>query len=234
MSALRTIFWVIFIISIPVFLISSTVVLEFNCLPFYEYAYQKYHINEVTGFTNEQLLMITRHLIQFFNGKADSAQLMLEKNGKPVYLFHDYEIQHLNEVRVLFRYTFQVMIIALIFFFLYLVFTRLSRVKKKWYYFWKGLMNGNFLTLGLLFGLGITVLVGFHSLFTKFHYLVFGDPASSPWMLDPRTDHLVMMYPLNFWQDATILGIGTIIAAALLMSLISFIVLRKYRHRRSY
>ncbi|HOF03971.1 MAG TPA: hypothetical protein PLT58_08420, partial [Atribacterota bacterium] len=67
-----------------------------------------------------------------------------------------------------------------------------------------------------------------------FHYLVFGDPASSPWMLDPRTDHLVMMYPLNFWQDATILGIGTIIAAALLMSLISFIALRKYRHRRSY
>jgi len=233
-NILRVIFWIIFIISIPLLLISSTVVLELNFLPFYEYAYQKYHISEATGFANDQLMVITRHLIQFFNDKITTVQLMIENNGKPMYLFHDYEIEHLNDVKVLFRYTFQVLIVTLLYCLGYLCFTRVNQNKKKWYYFWKGLRKGNILTLVLLLGLGIAIFFGFHSLFTKFHYLVFGDPRNSPWMLDPRTDYLIMMYPLNFWQDAVILGIGVMIFTALLLIFISSIALIKYRKRIRY
>jgi len=215
-------------------LISSAVVLELDFLPFYEYAYQKYHISEVTGFTNDQLMVITRHLIQFFNDKVAHAQLMIENNGKPMYLFHVYEIEHLNDVKVLFHYAFQVLIVTLLYCLGYLLFTMVSRNRKKWYYFWKGLRNGNILTLGSLLGLGIAIFFGFHNLFTKFHYLVFGDPRNSPWMLDPKTDYLIRMYPLNFWQDAVILGIGMVILTALLLIFISSIVLISYRKRIRY
>ncbi len=233
MNNLRITFWFIFIISIPILLISSTVVLELNFLPFYEYAYQKYHISEVTGFTNNQLMKITRHLIQFFNGKINHVQLMVEKNGKSIYLFHEYEIEHLNDVKVLFRYTFQALRVSLLCCLVYLFFTMVSRNKKKWYYFWQALRKGNLLTLVLLLILGVGVFFGFHNLFIRFHYLVFGDPQSSPWMLDPRTDYLIMMYPLNFWQDAALLGIGMIIFTALLLIVISSLVLGRYhsRHR---
>ena len=229
MKILRTFFWWLFVLCIPLLLISSTVVLEINCLPFYEHAYQKYHISEVTGFDNKQLMIITRHLIQFFNDKVESPQLMVEKDGKPIYLFHDYEIQHLNDVQVLFQRVYQVQMITMFYFLAYLLFVVLSRNKKRWLYFWKGLRNGNILTLGLLLISGIALLFGFHSLFTKFHYLVFGDPQSSPWMLDPRTDYLIMMYPLGFWQDAVFFGIAIILITVFLLIGISSLFLRRYR-----
>ncbi|MFZ2330482.1 MAG: TIGR01906 family membrane protein [Atribacterota bacterium] len=234
MNILRNIFWFIFIISIPMLLVSSVVVLELNCLPFYEYAYQKYHISEVTGFTDEQLMRITRHLIQFFNGKVENVQLMMEKKGKPLYLFRSREIEHLNDVKVLFHHTFQVLIITLLCFVTYLIFTIVRRDRNRWYHFWKSLRGGNILTVGLLLVLGIFVFFGFYQLFLQFHYLVFGDPASSPWMLDSRTDHLIMMYPLNFWQDAAILGIGAIVIIALIFILISSIALLGYRRKSRY
>lgn len=232
MNNLRTIFFFLFIVSIPILLVSSAIVFELNLLPFYEYAYQKYHINQVTGFSDDQLMKITRHLIQFFNGKINHVQLMVEKDGKPIYLFHDYEIKHLNDVKVLFRYTFQALLLSLVYFLGYLFFTIVSRNKRKWYYFWQGLRKGSLLAIGLLLILGVSVFFGFQELFIRFHYLVFGDPQNSPWMLDPRTDYLIMMYPLNFWQDAAILGIGIIITTALVLIVVSSIASRRYVIKR--
>ncbi len=234
MGAIRTVLWWIFIFSIPFLLISATVKVEVHCLPFYQYQYEKNHISEITGFTNVQLMMITRHLIQFFNGKVGSAQLMIEKNGKPVYLFHDHEIVHLNDVKVLFEKTFLILLVASIYFFCFLLFTMLSSNKNKWYSFWKGLRNGNALTLALLIIFSVGVLIGFHNLFTRFHYLVFGDPQSSPWILDPRTDHLVMMYPLNFWQDATMVGVGLVVIISLALIVISSFGMLGTRRRNRY
>lgn len=231
MKLIRTIFWWIFVFSIPVLLITAAVKVEIGCLPFYQYQYEKNYISQVTGFTNDQLMNITRHLIQFFAGKNDNVQLMVEKQGKPIYLFHDYEIVHLNDVKLLFGYTFQVLIVALVCFFLYLLLTIIIADKKKWYYFWSGLRTGNILTIALLLIFGSAVLFGFHSLFTKFHYLVFGDPQNSPWLLDPRTDHLVMMYPLSFWQDSALLGVGLVITTAFLLILISSLALYIYRNK---
>ena len=233
-STLRTILWLIFIISIPLLLISSTALLEMNCLPFYEYAYQKYHISEVTGFSDEQLMGITRHLVQFFNDKIANPQLMLENQGKPMYLFHDYEITHLQDVKMLFYYSFYVALVTLAYGVGYLLFTRMSGGKKRWNYFWRGVRNGNILTLVLLINLGMATMFGFYNIFIKFHYLVFGDPQSSPWMLNPLTDYLVMMYPLNFWQDAAILGIGITAGVALLMSFISIIGVNRTAARGRY
>lgn len=229
MKILRILFWWLFVLCIPLLLISSTAVLEINCLPFYEHAYQKYHISEVTGFDNKQLMIITRHLIQFFNGKVGSPQLMVEKDGKPIYLFHDYEIKHLNDVKVLFQRVYQIQLITMFYFLCYLLFVVLGRDKKRRLYFWKGLRNGNILTLGLLLISGVALFFGFHNLFTKFHYLVFGDPQNSPWMLNPKTDYLIMMYPLGFWQDAVLLGIAIILITTFILIGISSLFLRRYR-----
>ena len=223
--------WVLVLI-IPLMLISSVAKVEMQFLSFYQYQYEKNGISEITGFSNEELMLITRHLVQFFNNKADSAQLIVEKKSKPFYLFHDYEIEHLNDVKTLFHSLFQVLIITLSYFTAYLIFTMVSRNKNRWYYFWKGLRNGNILTLVLLIALGVVVFLGFNNIFIKFHYLVFGDPASSPWILDPRTDYLIMMYPLNFWQDAVVMGIAVISIVALLLALMSSLLLPSYRRRR--
>ena len=232
MKIIRILLWWIFIISIPVLLISTVVRVEIQFLPFYEYEYEKYNISEVTGFDAEQLKVITRHLIQFFNGKVESPQLIVEKDQDPMYLFHDYEIEHLEDVKDLFQYIFQIQIISLIYFLSYLLFIIIGKKPKYWLHFWKGLRNGAILTIGSLVILGVFIFLGFHRLFVQFHYLVFGDPQNSPWILDPRTDYLVMMYPLNFWQDAAILGIVTIFSVAILCIGLCWIFLKKYRYTK--
>ncbi len=232
MKIIHVFLWWIFILSIPVLLISSTVRLEINCLPFYEYEYQKNNIREVTGFDNQQLAVITRHIIQYFNGKLESAQFIVEKNNKPMYLFHNHEIVHLEDVKEIFQYVFIIQSIALGYFFFYLLINLIFRRKNKLIYFWRGLKIGSTLNIILLAVLGIGMFAGFHSLFIQFHYLVFGDPQSSPWILDPRTDHLVMMYPLNFWQDAAFFGVIAIIAVSVILILLSWLFLLGYRRRR--
>lgn len=229
MKIIYVILWWIFILSIPLLLVSATISTELHCLPFYEYAYQKYHISEITGFDAQQLRIITRHLIQFFTGKVKNVQLIVEKNHHPIYLFHDYEIKHLEDVKYLFQIIFTVLIICLLYFLLYLFFIVFTKNRKRWFHFWKGLRNGSILTIGILVALGISMLFGFHQVFIQFHYLVFGDPQNSPWILDPRIDHLVMIYPLNFWQDAAILGISVIIVTAIVLSGLCWIFLKRYR-----
>ena len=232
MRITHTILSWVFVIIIPLMLISAVAKVGMQCIPFYQYQYEKNHISEVTGLSKAELMLITRHLIQFFNNKVESAQLMVEKDGKPFLLFHDYEVEHLNDVKVLFHGLSQVLIISLFYFIAYLIFIMISRNKNRWYYFWKGLRNGNILTLVLLITLSAAISFGFYNIFFKFHYLVFGDPASSPWILDARTDYLIMMYPLNFWQDAIVLGIVVIIITALFLALISSLLLPAYRRRR--
>src|SRR5690606_30479210 len=140
--------------------------------------YEKNNIKQVTGFDDHQLGIITRHLIQYFNGKVESPQLVVEKNGETMHLFHDHEIVHLEDVKEVFQYVFKVHYIAMAYFVFYLLVNILFRKKQKLLYFWKGLRNGSILTILLLIILGIGMFVGFHNLFIQFHYLVFGDPQN--------------------------------------------------------
>jgi integral membrane protein (TIGR01906 family) len=232
LKIIRVILWWIFILSIPVLLVSTVIRVEVQFLPFYEYEYEKNNISQVTGFDNRQLGIITRHLIQYFNGKVESPQLVVEKDNETMHLFHDHEIVHLEDVKEVFGYVFKIHYIAMAYFVFYLLVNILCRKKQKLVYFWKGLRNGSILTILLLVILGIGMFVGFHNLFIQFHYLVFGDPQSSPWILDPRTDHLVMMYPLNFWQDAAIFGAVAIIAVSVILVILSWLLSLGYRHNR--
>ena len=56
--------------------------------------------------------------------------------------------------------------------------------------------------IGALLGLaGLLSLVDFSQAFVTFHELAFSNDL---WILDPRTDYLIMLYPEGFWLDATL------------------------------
>ena len=63
------------------------------------------------------------------------------------------------------------------------------------------LLRGGLLTLAIVAAVGLFALVGFDSLFLLFHRVSF---ANNLWQLDPRTDYLLIMFPLGFWFDATV------------------------------
>jgi len=60
----------------------------------------------------------------------------------------------------------------------------------------------------------------------QFHLISF---ANDFWMLDPRTDRLVQMFPDGFWFDVALgVGIATLVQAVL-VALLGYIVLRLSR-----
>ena len=60
---------------------------------------------------------------------------------------------------------------------------------------------GGVLTVVLLGLAGLLSLVDFSQAFVRFHELAFSNDL---WILDPRTDYLIMLYPEGFWLDATL------------------------------
>ena len=88
-------------------------------------------------------------------------------------------------------------------------------------------------TLIIVVGVGLFALVGFDTLFLKFHQLSF---ANDFWQLDPRTDFLVMLFPQDFWFDATMWVALRTIVATLIISALSggyLVYLRKRGQERS-
>ena len=58
---------------------------------------------------------------------------------------------------------------------------------------------GGSATIGLIVAFGLLALAGFEAMFTIFHQISF---ANDLWLLDPRRDYLLMLFPLGFWFDA--------------------------------
>ena len=74
---------------------------------------------------------------------------------------------------------------------------------------------GGCLTLGLVVAVGLFALTGFYSLFLKFHQLSF---ANDFWLLDPRTDYLLLLFPQGFWFDVTMRVVALVVAAAAVLT----------------
>jgi integral membrane protein (TIGR01906 family) len=57
------------------------------------------------------------------------------------------------------------------------------------------------LMVGLVVLVAVLSLLDFDALWTRFHQIAFRNDL---WLLDPRTDYLIMLFPEPFWFTATI------------------------------
>ena len=59
--------------------------------------------------------------------------------------------------------------------------------------------------------MGIVALVGFDGAWNQLHEILF---TNDLWLLDPRTDRLIQMFPETFWAEATFIVVGMALAEA--------------------
>ena len=72
------------------------------------------------------------------------------------------------------------------------------------------------MTLISVFLVGLVAIASFEQLFLLFHRLSF---ANDLWILDPRTDYLLILFPGGFWFDATMrVALTSVLGAVLLLS----------------
>lgn len=234
---IKVAYW-LFVICFPLLLLTSTIRLAVGNTHIYEYGFDKYEVSEVTGIDRAQLSTIAKRLTDYFKSKAATPQMIVvNRYGKEFELFHDYELIHLEDVKRWFQIDFLLQEVAIGYIAVYVPLFLLWK-RSKWQNLLKGITRGSAFILIAAAIVGITsLLINFDQAFVDFHYLVFGNPSSSFWMLDPSKDYLIMLFPEGFWQDvALFLGIAIVGEGVLFGGLawaIPFVHQRRKRQHRN-
>ncbi len=172
-----------------------------NSLSLYTRGFQTYAVSETTGLSEEQLRQAAVTLIHYFNSLTESPQMtVVDSSGRQFELYHDYELIHLEDVKELFALNSTLQALSLL---LLVVIVAASLFFGRRLEVYRGLRNGALATLALLAITAMAFVVDFDWMFVTFHLVAFDNPF---WQLNPMTDYLIMLFPLGFWQDMSILA----------------------------
>lgn len=229
MSWLRVAGSVAFVLAVPLLLVLGNVrALVFDAR-LYQRAYEKYQVGAATGMTPEQLRLATQQLIDYFDHGAPVTLRIVKEQGEAP-LFNARETRHLGDVRDLFQRVFAAQMLAGLY---VLAFTLAS----PWWARRRPLAAladhaaaAGLATFGLFGFLGLAALVGFDALFLRFHLVSF---TNEDWMLDPRTDYMIRMFPRGFWFEAAMGVATTTLAQAGALTIIGLLARRLARARRA-
>jgi integral membrane protein (TIGR01906 family) len=224
-EALTTIARWLFILCLPVILITASVLLAANSRILYNYGFEKYDISQATGLADSELDKVARELIQYF-GSQESISLEVEREGETFELFNAREVLHLEDVKALFRLDYIVLLSTLGYALSYIgvsfILGRLGFGRR----LSRAVIAGSVLTLFLMLAAGLATFFNFDGFFYQFHVFSF---ANDFWQLDPATDFLIMLFPQGFWYDATVAVALITAAAALVLGGAAWLYLRKTR-----
>lgn len=198
----------------PLFLVSSNVLLAANQVRLYEYGFDKYGVSQATGLPKEELMSAAQGLIAYFNSPEEPIQVEVTKDGHKTELFNKRESGHLRDVKALFRGVGRVRFLSLA----YMIGCGVLGLRWARRQFWPMMAErvawGSLLSGALVLLLGLGVLMDFDGLFLRFHLISFSNDF---WLLDPRRDYLIMMFPQGFWLDAALaVGGATLLEAVVL------------------
>ena len=190
----------LFIVALPLALVLTVIRLMVFESGYYQRGYERHGVARTTGMSREQLAEATVQVQAYFGGGPPVSLVIQKERGREP-LFNAREQRHLADVRDLLNLAFRVQEASLV----YVVgvavgllaFGRPGGANRlaRW------VSGGATLTLAVFAVLGLLALGDFQALWTRFHLLSFDNDL---WMLDPRTDYMIRLYPVPFWFDAVI------------------------------
>ena len=225
---------VIFVALMPLLLITSSVRFVINLPALYSYGFDRYDIAEYTRIERTDLIAAGAQIRDYFNNDEENLIIRTYVGGVLVEsLYNEREIHHMRDVKALVRGVYLVQMLVLLYIAAYIAVGFWLRRAEFWGTLGRDVSGGGKLTLGLVITVGLLALVGFNRLFLLFHLISFSNDF---WMLDPRRDYLIAMFPQGFFFDATMLiAFCTIAAAAVLVAAprIVRIVARGFQERQT-
>ena len=204
----------LFMLCLPILLLTASIGWAANSLWLYEYGFGKYDVSQTTGLAGVELEKAATGLISYFNSDEEYISLTVVKDDKPFELFNQREIAHLRDVKGLIWLDYWVLLGTLIYTLVYAGVSLFWRRRRYWHRLAWGMIGGGGITLALMLALGLGALLNFDQLFLQFHLISF---ANELWQLDPTRDYLIMLFPQGFWYDATVFcALTTATGAAIL------------------
>ncbi len=208
----------LFVLCLPILLLTASIGWAVNSSWLYEYGFHKYNISQTTGLAQSELKKAATELINYFNSDEEYITLTVVKDGEPFELFNKKEVIHLKDVKGLIWLDYRVSVGTLVYALAYAGVCLLWRRKRHWRQLAWGVVGGSGITLALMLALGIGTLLDFDWLFLQLHLISF---TNEMWLLDPTKDYLIMLFPGGFWYDAAIFCTGIISGLALILGGVS-------------
>ena len=207
---------ILFILSIPIFLITTNTRLLINSPFVYSMEFNKMDIASKTNIEKQELLSISQQIRSYFNNNQNYLNIETFIDGIKQPLFNDREISHMLDVKKLVKTTYSTQLITG--FFLALMFAIDFIFRKKTLK--RNLFWGSIITVAGIILVGIGVLFSFDQIFILFHQLSF---TNDLWILDPSKDYLIKIFNPEFFYDSTIyIAVATIIESLIILSLLKF------------
>lgn len=204
----------LFILCLPVLLLSASIAWTVNSPWLYRYGFEKYNVSAATNLTQAELKKVASRLISYFNSEEEYISLTVVKNGEPFVLFNQREIAHLKDVKGLIWLDYRILLGTLLYALAYMGGSLFWTKRRYWQQLAWGVVGGSGLTLALMLALGLSTLLGFDQLFLQFHLISFSNEF---WQLDPARDYLIRLFPQGFWYDATLFCVFGTVGRAIIL-----------------
>jgi integral membrane protein (TIGR01906 family) len=229
MGFARTLATILFVIALPIALVTTNVRLLANAPMVYDYSFDRYDAEESTGLSRAELDEAGAALREYFNNGEKTFFHSVTEDGLPTSLFNARETRHMEDVKSLFVQVNRLQEITVIFVLVYsvgfFIWARDGKVRQLAAQCLIGLALG----IAVIGGIGIVAAFGFDAAFERFHTIAFSNDL---WKLNPATDHLIQMFPEPFWRDMTILLGAMCAIEALAIAAVSSVYLIGSREER--
>ena len=203
-----------FVLDVPILLFTTNIRFLASDTGYLEGGLRRHDAAENTGIALNELDYAVGAIVRYFEDDADTLRILVFTGGQETALFSEDETLHMEDVKGLMRAIFRANEVALGFVLAYVAATVL----------WAGERSGRTLAketlaavgAGALVGVavGIVALVGFDGAWNQLHEILF---TNDLWLLDPRTDRLIQMFPETFWAEATFIVVGMALAEAVVL-----------------
>ena len=198
------------------FLVAGSVTWAVNDPGLYRNGFQRYHTAQRSGISDSDLIAIGAQLRRYFNTSVEPLAVRAPIYGIEQEVFNRREVAHMYDVKRLVRGTYWVALGSALWI-LGTVAILIATDRRTWPVRAARLaVWGGSVTLLAVFLVGLAAVASFEQLFLLFHRLSF---ANDLWMLDPRTDYLLILFPAGFWFDATMrVALTSVLGGVLLLS----------------
>ena len=221
---LRTLLGTVVVLAIPLAFVGNNVRWVTLDLETYRQGFARYHAAERSELSADQLEAVAQAFIAYFKGPPGRLNPTVTLNGQPRPLFTERESAHMEDVQRIMQLVFRLGLLATLggltsAAVLLAVEQRAGLVRLG-----RLLIGGAILTGALLIAVASLSLVDFSELFIRFHEVAFRNDL---WMLDPRSDYLLILFPEEFWLDVT-LKLATMSAGEALLAGLTGAVLARW------
>jgi integral membrane protein (TIGR01906 family) len=192
---------VLFVTAVPLCLVANNVRWVTLSPDTYRQGFEKYRAAQRTGLSREQLEQVARAFIDYFLGPPGRLEPQVNLGGTVRPLFNEREVAHMEDVQQLMQLVFRLGVGAGLALLALAAGLLVWRRRAALPLLGRLLAWGSGLSIGLLLLVAGLSLLDFGELFLRFHELSFSNDL---WMLDPRRDYLIMLFPQGFWLDVTL------------------------------